>query len=54
MIFLFNFRPLLDLLDGLSDNTRERWMERFQIMTAEGIKDGEALEMIKGWMRGEA
>jgi hypothetical protein len=53
MTFLFNFRPLLDLLDGLSDPTRERWMERFQIMTAEGIGENAALEMIKAWMRGE-
>ena len=50
---IFHHLPILDLLDGLSEPTRERWMERFCIMTAEGIGEDEALELIKKWMRGE-
>lgn len=50
---IFHFLPLLDLLDGLSENTRERWMERFCIVTESGTTDSDALELIKKWMRGE-
>lgn len=48
--FLFHYQPIIDLLDGLSDGTRERWMERYQIMTAEGVDEEQAFELIKKYI----
>jgi len=48
---MHNCPALDDLIELVQD--QDRWIERYQIMEAEGIKESVILEVIERMMRGE-
>ena len=44
--------PLADLLELCTEDTQEKWTERYCILRAEGLSEVEAVERVKLFMRG--